>query len=1004
MADDYARTVADALVAQLREGTAPWQKPWRPGTDFLPYNPTTGDRYHGMNAMWLLVVGSARGYDDTRWMTYRQAQAEDAQVRKGEKGTVIQFWKWCGEEPARDGDGRPVVDEAGRTTKQLVEYARPRVFSAVVFNATQIDGLPAAVDRAAGPEWQRHARAEAVLANSGAALRHQAGDRAYYDPRADQITLPERAQFATADGYYRVALHELGHWTGHPSRLDRDLAHPFGSVGYAREELRAEIASLMVGAELGTGHDPGQHAAYVGNWIQALQDDQREVFRAAADAEKIAVMVRGFEQAREHAAVDERAPARATPEPRPAVVSAVVPATERLNVPDAPARADPPGVATTLAGAIGQDLDRWLDRHATELARERPDLAPESEAYASALAGAVNRSYVDGLEERVSTLLNAMIAPSSADEQRDPARWTASDRAARDPEWVGGERTPLDAVFRRDLERLSAEVTRHLRVHQPNAEPGSATHLKVFVDAVTRDYYGALADHAATYAEQWLERGAAAARAAGSERDALPNVTRSPQPTSAQSSEVAMPSTAERVERVYLAVPYADKEQAKALGARWDRDAKAWYAPPGADLAPLAAWRPGHAVAADSPRRDPHAEFGAALHEAGLRLDAAPVMDGQLHRVPVEGDKQGAKSGGYVGFLDGHPAGYINNYRTGVAQTWKLQQPTSALAAADRARLAAEAAEHRQARAAARAERAEATVATVGAYWSAASPLDGDANSSHPYLDAKGVGRWGELRVSAAAPLTLPAPDPDGVAQQWSGPGQLLVPARDVDGTLRSVQSIDAHGRKSFPRGGQVTGAFAMLNAEWLDPSASELPLIVVEGYATGATLAAETRAPVAVAFHAGNLAPVARALHARYPERNLVLAGDDDHHRPRERGPDGRPKPNVGREKAKAAAAEVGGVAIFPRFAAQDRGTDWNDLRQEKGAAEFLRQFRGALASAERQLLATREAAGPGRELTSAAPALAPEEPAERVHRREGHTLGDRDTRQVARRPARRH
>ena len=131
---------------------------------------------------------------------------------------------------------------------------------------------------------------------SGARISHSAGDRAFYRPSTDSITLPEKSQFESADRYYATALHELGHWTGHPSRLDRDLAHPFGSEGYAKEELRAEISSMIVGDELGIGHDPEQHAAYVGSWIKALQDDPLEIFRASSDAEKIHDYVLAFEQ------------------------------------------------------------------------------------------------------------------------------------------------------------------------------------------------------------------------------------------------------------------------------------------------------------------------------------------------------------------------------------------------------------------------------------------------------------------------------------------------------------------------------------------------------------------------------------------------------------------------------------------------------------------------------------------------------------------------------------
>ena len=130
-------------------------------------------------------------------------------------------------------------------------------------------------------------RAQGILDRSGAKLFHDQGDRAFYRPSTDSIHLPARAQFDSVEAYYAVALHELSHWTGDKSRLDRDLAHPFGSLGYAKEEMRAEIASFMLGEELGVGHDPSNHAAYVKSWIKVLQDDPKELFRASAAAEKI---------------------------------------------------------------------------------------------------------------------------------------------------------------------------------------------------------------------------------------------------------------------------------------------------------------------------------------------------------------------------------------------------------------------------------------------------------------------------------------------------------------------------------------------------------------------------------------------------------------------------------------------------------------------------------------------------------------------------------------------
>ena len=289
----FHEAVAEKLIEQLKAGTAPWQKPWQPGEPgaMLPINPTTGKRYKGINALQLM----SEGHSDQRWMTYKQAAAVDAQVRKGEKGTPIQYWKFSEEHDKLDASGKPVLDAKGEPIKQTVKLERPRVFFATVFNAEQIDGLPALQPRKQ-QDWNAVERAEQILQASGAVIRHGEQNRAFYRPATDSIHLPDKGQFSTADNYYATALHELGHWTGHESRLDRDLVHPFGSEGYAKEELRAEIASMILGDELGIGHDPGQHAAYVGLWIKALQEEPLEIFRAAADAEKIQAYVLGLEQ------------------------------------------------------------------------------------------------------------------------------------------------------------------------------------------------------------------------------------------------------------------------------------------------------------------------------------------------------------------------------------------------------------------------------------------------------------------------------------------------------------------------------------------------------------------------------------------------------------------------------------------------------------------------------------------------------------------------------------
>lgn len=166
----------------------------------------------------------------------------------------------------KDERGKPLKDAEGNTVYRTVQLEKPKVFSVVVYNAEQIAGLPPLQHKT--PDWDRHERAEAVLKASGVEIRYDQTDRAFYRPATDRINLPPRDKFSSADCFYGTALHEAAQGSGHSSRLDRDLAHPFGSEGYAKEELRAEIASLMIGDRLGIGHDPGQHAAYVDSWIK----------------------------------------------------------------------------------------------------------------------------------------------------------------------------------------------------------------------------------------------------------------------------------------------------------------------------------------------------------------------------------------------------------------------------------------------------------------------------------------------------------------------------------------------------------------------------------------------------------------------------------------------------------------------------------------------------------------------------------------------------------------
>lgn len=295
--EDYREALTAKLIAELEAGTAPWQKPWA-DRHALPYNATTDKPYRGVNSLYLSITEMQRGYDDPRWATYRQAQEAGWQVRKGEKGTGIEYWKHT--------ETVEVLDDSGRPATREVRLERPRVFYATVFNAKQMDGVPSLESTRKSYEWDPNERAEAILKASGAKLLHDQSTQAFYVPVRDTIHLPRKDQFPNESAYYGTALHELGHWTGHASRLDRDLSGKFGSESYAKEELRAELSSYFTSDQLGVAHDTNRHAAYVESWIKALKNDKNEIFRAARDAEKITDFI--LDSQRSRGAEHESAP------------------------------------------------------------------------------------------------------------------------------------------------------------------------------------------------------------------------------------------------------------------------------------------------------------------------------------------------------------------------------------------------------------------------------------------------------------------------------------------------------------------------------------------------------------------------------------------------------------------------------------------------------------------------------------------------------------------------
>lgn len=286
--------VANNIIKKLEQGTAPWQLPWNSnGPSFmLPYNALTGNRYKGINILSLLSAQR----EDPRWLTFKQAESKGYSVKKGEKATLIQYVKTHDYFTSRDQQGKIITQEDGKPLKEFQKLKTPIITTAWVFNAQQINGIePLIIKEPKISNWENLQRVENLIIASKANISHNNEDRAYYNSKTDQIVMPKRNQFDSADKYYATVLHEMGHWTSHKDRLNRDIFNRIGTQEYAREELRAEIASMLIGHELNIGHDPGQHIAYVESWIQLLKDKPYEIHAAAADAEKILNYIMAFD-------------------------------------------------------------------------------------------------------------------------------------------------------------------------------------------------------------------------------------------------------------------------------------------------------------------------------------------------------------------------------------------------------------------------------------------------------------------------------------------------------------------------------------------------------------------------------------------------------------------------------------------------------------------------------------------------------------------------------------
>jgi antirestriction protein ArdC len=272
--EDLYQQVTNAIVAELEKGVAPWVRPWRTLDARFgggPFNGFTERGYRGVNVWLLLIAAAKKGFEDPRWFTYRQAQALGAQVRGGEKSTLVVFWK------------QNKLKETDQATGETKEKTVPLLRSYNLFNAAQCDGIaPLGKVEESVPELRYH-EAKALLEKHGVDVRF-GGDKAFFAPALDFIQMPRFESFESEEHYWGTMLHELTHWTGHKSRLDRDLSGRFGSNSYAAEELVAEMGAAFLCANLSVSGRL-RHPEYIATWLAVLKEDKRAVFKASSLAQ-----------------------------------------------------------------------------------------------------------------------------------------------------------------------------------------------------------------------------------------------------------------------------------------------------------------------------------------------------------------------------------------------------------------------------------------------------------------------------------------------------------------------------------------------------------------------------------------------------------------------------------------------------------------------------------------------------------------------------------------------
>ena len=924
--DDFISEIIEAV----RNNTAPWQQSWPSGL-IAPYNAVKGNTYSGRNAVRLFFQGLRRGYTDPRWATAHQIKEMQGHIRKGEKGTGILYY------------GQRIVIEDDGTEKMLGVVRHYYVFN---IEQTNLPVLQREALREVTPDLP--AFAELLTIHNP----RMAPGEPMYDPNTDTIRMLDKGAFTNDGEYYSAFFHEMGHWTGHESRLNRDLTHPFGTPGYAREELVAELSSFMLSLEHGLPFSPKQSHAYLQGWAertgQELEDALRQGFKDATAAKNfIDAPLRERQQEREQQVelatpLTSRDEAETAPEKGRAVQTET---TQEYQ----PKHGDVVRTYYTRTGKIGAEVRISISHHET-----RPicyhyigkwgaasGVTPEELSKEDAKWRTTRRgiTIVDGPAAAIA-FGNASLTITANEKNTERKVSSATTAAEQSAATAAPEAEQAASAAEQSAETAAPEAEQAAPAAEQSAEP---------VTPETEQAAPA-AEQSAEAAAPEVEQAAPAAHKPDVRETSATTMTSKTSKSADDAvvqayvaerfdklfrrayDEQAMVAEVMETRRVYLAVSWDERHEAKALGAKWDKKNSCWYALNKSLLPPLQKFnrQPGDYQRAGS--GDSLEDLRAMAASMGLDVERFDTTPNVWHRVPVEG-RRTTIGGAYKIWrnADGVTGATVKNLVTGETRTWSdrgaRRDPVP-----DIVQRAAQLNREEQIQAQDQV-RAQLNIMR-GQDALAAYKMLPDARGDEPYFARKHMTSSHGIKRLEDGTMVIPLINGERVGAWADTP-------KDRYLGLVSLQTIAPDGTKMLMKQAAKSGAYFPIGS----PAARAVPthIVLAEGIATAEAahqiLAGGDRRVLAVAaIDAGNLVHVASTLQHMFPAAKKIIAVDND------LGTEQKHGKNSGIVAARAVAAKHPEYTLAIPEPIDGKNTDWNDVLVQKGRSSARMAFGAAL------------------------------------------------------------